>query len=231
MDSVDQKVTSTLQRIHIFRPLNSISMAATVATLHDYLQEAAPTDQCRLLIFDSISAFHWQDRQRMETAVAAHRAAFITTIDGESSPKPPAPVHAMKHLIQAIADFRALYAPVTIFSNWALQGSGLPFYAQHLAPPFPTSFYEGAPGLSFQPNDPINRPLELTHQLVLRSSDLQQMDSRASLKDALGELGAQHRKQVAENKHVVGHLRFVGSRPMEVPTPWDFKVISTGIET
>ncbi|EED82378.1 predicted protein [Postia placenta Mad-698-R] len=130
-----------LSRLHIFRPDTGIQLAATLLRLPQYhasLPELQTTE-IGLLAIDSVGAFYWQDRFRMERLRGTREPSGVGAD----------PVSSLEHVLCALQSFRESHGPLIVLTNWGLNpltkssvhvGESLyPFYKQHLHP-FPSPF-------------------------------------------------------------------------------------------
>ena len=142
---LEDLVSESLRRVHIFRPTSMFSLAATLLRLPTYLSERLPDYEMALLVIDSISAFYWVDRYNLE-----QQQRSSDKKDKEIS-------HPLGHVLMAIQELRLKYGQVTVMTNWGLipaarsnatqtqegtqevHASTSPFYRQHLHP-FPAPF-------------------------------------------------------------------------------------------
>ncbi|KAF8591892.1 hypothetical protein K439DRAFT_1626404 [Ramaria rubella] len=134
--SVPSIALDALSRLHVFHPASSFQLAATLLNLPKYHAEKMPKEEIRLLLVDSISAFHWADRWQAEPS-------------GSKKLQKPNPLGQVLRALQA---FRLSHGPVTVLTNWALSplpsstssDSPGPFFRQHLAAPYPAPFDESS---------------------------------------------------------------------------------------
>ncbi|KAI5124624.1 hypothetical protein M0805_004234 [Coniferiporia weirii] len=144
--SLQELVAESLQRVHVFCPVSSASLAATLLRLPAYHAECMPSLEIALLAVDSISAFYWLDRYALEQRRQS-------AIERKDVPSP------LGRVLVALQEFRLSHGPVIVLTNWGLaplynDSTGTnpvvsqtnstgpvqtPFYRQHLHP-FPAPF-------------------------------------------------------------------------------------------
>ncbi|KAJ6610107.1 hypothetical protein B0H10DRAFT_1638209, partial [Mycena sp. CBHHK59/15] len=118
-----------LHRVHLFRPVSSAQLAASLFHLPVYHTAQMPNAEMGLVVVDSMSAFYWPDR-------------FIAEHWHQPHTSYTAP---LQHTLTGLQNFRVSHSPVTILTNWGLlladtnhQPTTSPlFYKQHLQP-FPS---------------------------------------------------------------------------------------------
>ncbi|EJD03889.1 uncharacterized protein FOMMEDRAFT_167197 [Fomitiporia mediterranea MF3/22] len=198
---VSEIVSKSMQRLHIFRPKTSASLAATLFRLPSYHAEHLPTQEIALLVIDSISTFYWIDRYSVEQR---HGAS-----DRKDIPNP------LSRVLIALQEFRLSHSPVILLTNWGLSPASKssvhgrldepsavpsPFYRQHLHP-FPAPF-ENPPRIL--PNAHLLPPI--THHITLIQPSINNVASEATnLQEAL-DLAA---RWVGTKDEIMGLLRTV----------------------
>lgn len=133
---LENLVSDSFRRVHIFRPTSSLSLAATLMHLPLYLAERMPDYEMALLAVDSISSFYWIDRYNAE-----QQQRSIDKKDKDiTSP--------LGHILVTIQDLRLKFGQVTVLTNWGIlpqtqgpsqEAANSPFYRQHLHP-YPAPF-------------------------------------------------------------------------------------------
>ncbi|KAG8822491.1 hypothetical protein FRC19_005862 [Serendipita sp. 401] len=150
---LQEVLDEAMDRLHLFRPISSGSLAATLHTLPQYHYKKMKDEEICMLMIDGMSSFYWQDRWKVESTGGG-------TWQNTS--------YAIAGVIRTLQSFRESHNPVTIITNWALSplSSKSPFFKQHLPPPFPAPFEKAADGTS----TPRISPLEVTHHITLINS-------------------------------------------------------------
>lgn len=98
------RARNALERLHIFRPVSSPQLAATLYHLPKYLADRAPSQRLGFIGIDSIGAFYWPDRY---TAQEMHAA-------GQHY------VHPLHHVFSALRSLHLHYGPVIVLTSWGL---------------------------------------------------------------------------------------------------------------
>lgn len=137
--SLDQLVDDCMNRLHVFRPTSTLSLACTLLHLASYHAEQMINQDMALLVIDSISTFFWQDRFASEgfTNYRVPKEGDFKDVE-----------HPLNHVLIAIQKLRLDFGPVVALTNWGLslahptvgsEDSDFPLYRQHLNP-FPSPF-------------------------------------------------------------------------------------------
>ncbi|TDL28378.1 hypothetical protein BD410DRAFT_780880 [Rickenella mellea] len=210
--SLSDLVTSCLQRLRIFRPTSSLSLAATLLQLPTYHATHLPDIPIGLLLIDSISTFYWEDRFNGEK----HRGTTFTSL----SP--------LNHVLTSLQKFRLSHGPVTVLTNWGLSpvkstatdppsstlidtqstiptpgGGHIPFYRQHLNP-FPAPFEHPPRNLAN-----LNSYPPITHHITLLLTLTPNLSDLATIHDAK-EADTQ-RDEIVSKGQILGIIRTVES--------------------
>lgn len=220
---VDDVIRVCLQRVHIFRPTSSMSLATTLRSLPNYLQRGDAANQELLMLFiDSISAFHHADKWRAEEAAIL---AGSTPLQNRGAEVQRADLKPMTHILSALQSLQKTLGIVTFITNWALvtsEGKSVnnqkyenskPFYGQHLLPPYPA--------IPNHPNQPAYS-FAITHHITLPGTEFAILPypPGTSLADALQD---EERRAVVEDSRVTAIIR------TPLPDPGDqTKSIATG---
>lgn len=155
-DDAQLQASTALHRLHVFRPVSSAQLAASIYHLPAYHIAHMPDADIALVAVDSMSAFYWPDRF---TAEQLRPLA------------PPNTSFPLRDTLTALQVFRLSHNPVTVLTNWGLTladntsgpSSAPPvFYKQHL-PSFPT-FPDSHNNV---PSDLRSNILPLTHHISL----------------------------------------------------------------
>ncbi|KAK7064134.1 hypothetical protein R3P38DRAFT_2822645 [Favolaschia claudopus] len=118
---------TALHKLHVFRPVSTAQLAASVHNLPAYQKAHMPDADIGLVAIDSMSTFYWSDRFSAE----------------QLRPLNLANTTPLQHVIAALQNFRLSHNPITVLTNWALtvdNSNGTtapPLYKQHL-PSFPS---------------------------------------------------------------------------------------------
>ncbi|KAG8823295.1 hypothetical protein FRC17_009356 [Serendipita sp. 399] len=147
---LQEVLDEALGRIHLFRPISSGSLAATLHMLPHYHYTKMQDEEICMLMIDGVSSFYWQDRWKVES----------TTGNVWKSPS-----YATAGVVRSLQSFRASHNPVTILTNWAISplSNKSHFFKQHLPPPYPAPFETAQDGTPA----PRTSPLEITHHITL----------------------------------------------------------------
>lgn len=177
---IQQIVTESLRRVHIFRVKSSASLAATLLHLPVYHSQHMADEEIALLAIDSIGSFYWVDKYDLEQRQRAS--------DRKEKENP------LSRILIALQEFRLSYGPAIVLTNWGLTPlpkisdvedkaqSQSPFYRQHLHP-FPAPF-ENPPRTL--PNAQLMPPI--THHITLTLPPFHPFPlSMMNLQDALEE--------------------------------------------
>ncbi|KAG8956108.1 hypothetical protein FRC03_010952 [Tulasnella sp. 419] len=115
--SIESVAQKCLSLIHIFKPKTSLEVATTLLGIPSYHRDHMPNQEILMLFIDSMSAFHHDDKRRIEQAGYADRNSNGST-KRVDSPQ----LKMMKHTLDAIQNLRTSLGVVTFLTNWALIG-------------------------------------------------------------------------------------------------------------
>jgi DNA-repair protein XRCC2 len=199
--SLESIVEESMDRLHIFMPESTLSLACTLQDLPRYHAERMSAQGVSLLVVDSVSAFYWQDRCAAETHRNTERAVSANHLG---------------YFLASLHKFRKIYGPITLLSNWGLSPVSKPstaqetrqtqaqpnvsyFFRQHLHP-FPAPF-ETPPRVLANAN--MNVPI--THHITLRQHYLPHL----SLDVKTVEMALIEDKQQQGHREIHGTLRTI----------------------
>ncbi|KAL5534168.1 hypothetical protein ACEPAG_630 [Sanghuangporus baumii] len=200
---IQDTVTQSLRRLHVFRIRSSASLAATLFQLPLYHSQRMSDEEIGLLSIDSISSFYWIDRHYLEQQR-----------QGSSASNRKDSANPLGRILMALQEFRLSHGPVIVLTNWGLTSvskpsdandedvTPSPFYRQHLHP-FPAPL--GIPS-RILPNAHLMPPITHHITLILPSIDRIPL-SVTSLQEAL-ELTEQGSVGIRK-RDIMGILRTV----------------------
>ncbi|KZT52512.1 hypothetical protein CALCODRAFT_487086 [Calocera cornea HHB12733] len=93
-ETIPEAVQSALRRLHLFRPTNTLSLAATLQSLPAYHRTKMKDEEISMLMIDSMTAFYWTDRWELERSKASWES------------------HPMRHVAKALTVLRRDYGIV-----------------------------------------------------------------------------------------------------------------------
>jgi DNA-repair protein XRCC2 len=217
---MDALVRKCLARVHVFRPTSTESLAEELDSLPSYHASrlgAAGADSTEFIFVfvDSMSAFYWQDRYRVEQLSAS-----------SSSSSAARPQHPIRLVCAALCHVRKKLSPVIFLSNWALgplttahgpgPGRAIPsesFYRAHLPSPYPAPGALPPGSSSFDPKDPLGGcapGLFITHHLTLHPIFVPPFPRGTSLQDALKDTKRNEAVERAAQAQSICILRSAG---------------------
>ncbi|KAI0080250.1 hypothetical protein K474DRAFT_295278 [Panus rudis PR-1116 ss-1] len=218
-----------LSNVHIYRPVSSLQLAATLLNLScAYALESQLKDvEIGLLVIESLSTFYWEDRFTVEQLRSA-------------STDPEVPItNPIEYVLDALRQIRRTIQPVVIVTNWGLNPAGhhSSLFRQHLHPNLDVASQESAAAPS-EPLDAIQQDhIEsisqvdhetvavnpssrteddvaslrvLTHHITLSPIQLPQIPQSMSLEEAYSE-DRPLRQRILETREFRGIIRTSGS--------------------
>lgn len=122
---IEEIMMECLEKVTVYSPRTTIQMAYSVAAIERaYMDSPTPQQEIGYVFVDSLSDFTWSD-----------------IVDKDASAHSP----AIAHLITALTALRTNLAPIIVLAQYVLKPSlshfsadKLPFYSNHLPPPWPT---------------------------------------------------------------------------------------------
>ncbi|KZF18938.1 hypothetical protein L228DRAFT_271572 [Xylona heveae TC161] len=108
---IDSMVKSSLSHLHLFRPQSSASLLATVGSLPNYLFDLtahfSSGKALQTVLLDSVSAFYWQDRMRVERTAEVEK-------QNESTAK------SFRNLMDGLYSLQQQFRCIIVATNWGL---------------------------------------------------------------------------------------------------------------
>lgn len=161
---VEEIVVECLERVTVYSPRSTIQMACAVAAIEStYMNSLTVQQEIGYVFIDSVSEFTWFDILEKET--------------NSSSP-------SLTHLIAALTRLRNNLAPIFVLSQWVLKSNlshlsrdKLPFYSNHLPPPWPT--------ILIPPATPGSRHFGLTTHITLHPPKMKFVPAGVGLEAAM----------------------------------------------